>query len=511
VRFKKQILPRFLLPYIIDRSGLYGANTSIGLRNAASPELGRKKLLVEFSSPNIASEFHGKHLRSTVIGNYIAGIHEAMGWDVIKVNYLGDWGLQIGLLGVGWEKFGSEELFQADPSGHLLDVYHKISDLLAPEQDAARKAREEKKDQSEIMGRGIFADRAAFFKRMEDGEAKALALWKRVRDVHVDSLKKLYGRLNVNFDEYSGESQASAEKMNEIEEILKGKNLLEEKNGSWVVNLKKHGSKAGAAKIRGSTGSSTYLLRDLAVLLERNQKYVFDKVIYVVATDHANHFAQLFKVLELMDMADLASKLQHIHFSDASEIAAKLGSKHMLGDILDQGKVEMQNSLEANPEQTAILGVTPDDSDRIAIAALFVQELTTKRDHKHAFDIKHMTSFEPGTGPDCLYWSARLRTIASENPNCTSPEGENGIHVMDNESFNLLRLLIQYPEVTQSAYRTLEPSAIVAYLAGITKQLSLCLQSAEEKSAPIDRMLCEATQRVLANGLKLLGIAADGN
>ena len=280
-----------------------------------------------------------------------------MGWDVIKINYLGDWGLQIGLLGVGWEKFGSEELLQADPAGHLLDVYHKISDLLVPEQEAAKKAREEKRDQAEIQSRGLFAERTAFFKRMEDGEEKALALWRRVRDVHVGSFKKLYGRLDVSFDEYSGESQAKPETMREIEEILTGKNLLQEKNGAWIVDLKKHGSKGGAAKIRGSTGSSTYLLRDLAVLLDRNKKYAFDKMIYVVAADHANHFAQLFKVLELMDMADLSSKLQHVHFSEASEVAEKIGPKHMLGDILDQGKAEMQNSLQANPERALILMV----------------------------------------------------------------------------------------------------------------------------------------------------------
>jgi arginyl-tRNA synthetase len=495
-----------LLPYIIDRSTLYGGNASIGLRDLASPQLGRKKVVVEFSSPNIASEFHGKHLRSTLLGTFVAGIHEAMGWDVVKINYLGDWGQQIGLLGVGWEKFGSEELFQADPAGHLLDVYHKISDLLAPEMEAAKKAREEKRDPTEIQSQGLFAERNAFFKRMQDGEATAVAFWKRVRDVDVDSFQKLYTRLNVRFDEYSGESQASPETMREIEDILKQKGLLEEKNGSWSVNLRQHGSKAGAAKIRGNAGSSTYLLRDLAVLLDRYRTYAFDKMIYVVAADHTNHFAQLFKVLELMDMSDLASKLQHFPFSEASEISEKLGSKHMLGDILDQCQAAMKSSLDANPEKASLLGGTAEDADRIAVAALFVQELSAKKDHKHTFDISRLTSFEPGQGPDMLYWYARLRQC---NPGSISPGVENGIPPVDNESFNLLRLLIQYPEATKSAYRTLEPSTIMAYLVSVTKQLSLCLEQTEtSKPNPIDPMLLNATRIVLGNGMKLLGVTA---
>jgi arginyl-tRNA synthetase len=179
--FEPRTIARLLSPYINDRKDSYGRDISLGLHDPSLPDLGRKKLVVEFSSPNIASEFQGTHLRSTILGAYIGNLHEMMGWDVVKINYLGDWGKPIGLLGVGWEKFGSEEEFEADPSGHLLDVYNKINQLFMPEQLASKKARDERrdsgKDSAEIESQGLFAERNAFFKRMEDGDETAIAFW----------------------------------------------------------------------------------------------------------------------------------------------------------------------------------------------------------------------------------------------------------------------------------------------------------------------------------------------
>jgi arginyl-tRNA synthetase len=172
--FKPQALPRLLIPYIQERKDGYGCDISHGLRDAALPDLGRKKLVVDFSSPNIASEFQGKHLRSTIIGSFITNLYESMGWDVSKINYLGDWGKPIGLLGAGWERFGSEELFEADPIGHLLDVYHKINEEFIPAQLESKKIRDAGGDPAEFESTGVFAERNAFFKRMEDREEKAI-------------------------------------------------------------------------------------------------------------------------------------------------------------------------------------------------------------------------------------------------------------------------------------------------------------------------------------------------
>jgi arginyl-tRNA synthetase len=493
----------------MDRNSSYGRDVSLGLRDPSSPDLGRKKVVVEFSSPNIASEFEAKHLRSTILGAHIANMYETMGWDVVKINYLGDWGKPIGLLGAGWERFGSEEKFEADPMGHLFEVYHKTLDLFVPEQVASKKARDDGKDPAEIEAQGLFAERNAFFKRMEDGEEKAIALWKRVRDVNVENYKKLYARLNVNFDDYSGESLVSQETMVEVEDILKSKGLCEESGGSSIINLKKYTGKAGTVIIRDRTGSSTYLLRDLAAILERFRKYNFDTMIYVVAADqHTTHFSRLFKIVELMGMPELASKLQHVPFSKVSQMSEKLGQGHMLGEILDQCHSAMLDSLHANTEKAALFGDTKETVDSIGITAMLTQELSARRLSDHVFDIGWMTSFERGTGPDLQYWYAMLCSILKNNPAMAHLSEEDFGFLEQQDQADLLRLLVQYPDITYSAYKGFEPATIMAYLVTVIGQLSLCMKGNHGKDgvSPAEATVYEATRIVLENGMKLLGI-----
>lgn len=464
--------------------------------------------MIEFSSPNIVREFEGKHLRSTILGSHIAKLYGSMGWDVVKINYLGDWGKPIGLLGVGWEKFGSEELFESDPAGHLLDVYHKIDDMLEVERVARKKARDEGKDTTEFESQGLFAEQNAFLKRMEDGEETAVTFSERVRTVNIEDYSKLYGRLNVSFDDYSGESQASQEVMTEVEEILRSKGLCEESGHSLTIDLKKHGGKSGTAKIRDTSGSSTYLLRDLAGVLSRARKYSFDKMIYVVAADNADHFSQVFKVLELMDMHDLASKLQHIQFSKVSEMSKRLGRGHMLGEILDQCKVAMWKSLETNPEKAAPFSTTKDAAAAIGISALLAQEVSATRSKNHAFDISRMTSFEPGTGPNLQYWYARLRA-GLKGASCNGDHSNEDLtSIQQKDHVALLRLLAMYPDVTRIAYDKLEPATIMAYLSNVTGYLSSCLGAVDQGNAfdQAQILLFEAARIVLENGMELVGI-----
>ncbi|KAF3397012.1 Arginine--tRNA ligase, cytoplasmic [Talaromyces pinophilus] len=507
IMFNPNTLPRLLLPYMNDRRDSYGRDDSIGLRDL-SPEVGRKRLLVEFSSPNIASEFQARHLRSTIIGAYIANQYENMGWDVTRLNYLGDWGKPIGLLGVAWEKFGSEELFQADPAGHLHDIYHKILELFVPEQAASKKVRDEGGDPATIESQGLFAERNAFFKRVEEDDEQAVALWKRAREVNIKQYTELYARLNVTFDEYSGESQVKPETMAEVEEILKSKGISEESAGSWIIDLKKHSKLSGTAIIRDRTGSSTYLLRDLAAVLERSRKYSFDKMIYVVAADqHTTHFARLFKILELMDMPDLASKLQHVHFSNVSKMSEKLGHGHTLDEILDQVQKATHDSLEMHPDMASVLGHSENSISSIAISALVAGELSTRRAQDHAFEVTRMTSFEPGTGPHLQYWYARLSTILDAYSTFIAPPSEE-FDPLSDEECSLLRLLVQYPDITHLAYESLEPATIMTHLVNLALQISICLDDCDGKV--IDSLtqanLYDATRRVMESGMKVLGI-----
>ncbi|KAF7554505.1 hypothetical protein G7Z17_g2867 [Cylindrodendrum hubeiense] len=522
--FAPRSLPRIILPYIFQREGSYGNDPTHGLRDTSATHLGRKKVIVEFASPNIAKEFHAGHLRSTVIGAYISNLYKSMGWDVIKINYLGDWGKQFGLLGVGWERFGSEEELAREPLKHLLSVYARINALFKPEQDASKKAREEGRDTAEIESQGIYAERNAFFSRLENGDMEAFALWERFRRISVERYELTYARLNVEFDVYSGESQVQTVTIEAVEKLLQEKGVYEEKNGSWTIDFEKHGSKGlGIAVVRGRTGATTYLLRDVAAVLEREKLYNFDKMIYVVSTEQDLYFKRLFKTLELIGRADLASCLQHVNFGRVLGMSSRLGNAKLLSDILDQSRDAMHDVMRRNTEKYAQV-VNPDlVAEAVGISAVMVQDMSAKRIHDYEFDMTRMTSFEGDTGAYLQYCHARLNSILRK---AEVTRVDLAVHLIDHPDaldtdlaekqhcVDLLRLMAQYPDVTATALRNLEPSTILTYLFRLTHQLSSCYDVLQVVGAEGGRdvtlaraALYEAARQVLENGMKLLGLS----
>jgi arginyl-tRNA synthetase len=507
---KLDAVPRIFLPYIIDRKRVYGSGSS-----PPSNTKGGKKLVIEFSSPNIASEFQGKHLRSTIIGGFIGRLYESKGWDVTRINYLGDWGKPIALLYVGWKRYGSEDAYRTDQVGHLLDVYHKIEEEFKPEQAASRQARDEAakegKDEGEaqtaIESTGIFAERSEAFKRLEDGDEELVTFWKRTRESIIADYQKFYDRLGVKFDDYSGESGVTAETMIEVEQMLKDKNISEESAGAWMVDMKKIGARAGHAIIRDRFGSTMYLLRDLAAVLERSRKYSFDKMIYVVASDNSVHFTQLFKILEVLDK-DLASKLHHVKFSEVSKMATLLGKGYKPQGILDKCEEAFATISEADADKAALVSNSVQTTRALATSALLIQELLTRSATTHAFDTSTLASFKLGSGPDLQYWYTKIHSLLEgQTASATLPEEEFSALADENRA-NLLRALAQYPEVINVTYTSLEPSGVVTYLAGVTEQLSDCLNEEEGDISvtPGLAALLEATRIVLENGMKLLGL-----
>ncbi|KAI8935691.1 hypothetical protein NX059_007212 [Plenodomus lindquistii] len=514
------------------RSG-YGAETE---KSRRVEDKGRKRLLVEFSSPNITSEFQGKHLRSTIIGAFISRLFETMGWGVTRINYLGDWGKPIALLHVGWETYGSEEAYEADPVRHLLEVYHKIEEDFKPEQAASKQARDdlakEGKDegeaQVEIESKGIFAARNEAFKRLEEGDPAMVSFWTRIRDINIENYKEFYERLGVRFDEYSGESRVTPVVMTEVEEMLKAKGLSEESGGAWIVHMQKLGARAGTAIIRDRSGSSTYLLRDLAAVLERSRQYSFDKMIYVVASDNSVHFSQLIKILEALELGDLAKKLQHVKFSEVSKMSATLGKGYKPQTILDECKKAMETLSETEPEKLAVMGNSDQVIEVLATSALLVQELSTRSATVHAFDTAALPSCKVGSGPDLQYWLMKLHHLMRGVTATGELSAEDYDALADEDRANLLRVLAQYPEVVNATSHSLEPSGIVTYLAAVTEQLAECLSEDENVDEGVDdeddkeekkdakdneqdmapglAALFEATRVVLENGMRLLGL-----
>ena len=486
----------------------YGQNPTLGQK---------KKAIVEFSSPNIAKEFHAGHLRSTIIGAFIANLYEDMGWDVVRINYLGDWGKQFGLLAVGWEKYGSEELLQAQPLKHLLDVYVKINAEFKPEETASKKARDEGHDTAEIESKGLFAKRNLFFKQMEDGDESALALWKRFRDISIERYIDIYARLGIRFDEYSGESQVKPETVAEVEAVLRERGIYQEDKGSWMIDFPKHGAThLGTAILRGRTGTTTYLLRDVATILDRAKQYSFDQMIYVVSSEQDLYFQRVFKTVELMGLSDLATKLKHVNFGKVMGMSSRLGKVELLSDILDKCGNAMHDVMRTNADKYSQVEDPDAVADTIGITAVMVQDMSGNRINNYPFDIGRMMSFEGDTGPYLQYCHARLSSILRKVNHVDIDSAHGNVdfsHLEDSHSAGLLRTMAQYPDATRNALKTLEPSTILTYLFRLTHQLSSSYDvlqvvgAPEGPSATLARAaLYENARQVLGNGMRLLGI-----
>ncbi|KAB1275728.1 putative arginine--tRNA ligase; mitochondrial [Camelus dromedarius] len=203
VNFKinRELLTKTVLQQVMEDGSKYG------LKSELFSGLPQKKIVVEFSSPNVAKKFHVGHLRSTIIGNFIANLKEALGHQVTRINYLGDWGMQFGLLGTGFQLFGYEEKLQSNPLQHLFEVYVQVNKEAADDKNVAKSAHE-------------------FFQRLELGDTQALALWQKFRDLSIEEYTRIYKRLGIHFDEYSGES-FYREKSQEVLKLLDSKGLLQ--------------------------------------------------------------------------------------------------------------------------------------------------------------------------------------------------------------------------------------------------------------------------------------------
>jgi arginyl-tRNA synthetase len=508
------------LPYINDRRDKYGIDTSLSLQDG--PEFGRKKVLVEFSSPNIASDFTAAHLRSTILGAFAANIYEAMGWDVVRINHLGDWGKHLGLLSVGWQKYGSEKIFdeQTDKFRYVHELYTRMEEEIEPEQQERKRARDNEQDLIVLESRGLFAERDTNFRSMEDGDHGAIAFWKKVRDISIEYYVNTYARLNIKFDEFSGESDVSLtpDAVAEVESIFKGRGIYEEQDGAWIIDFDKHGVKLGTAILRGRNGSTTYLLRDIATVFDRSKRYVFDKMFYVVGGQDV-HFRQVFKAVELMGYGDIAEKLQHITFSKPS--GTSFNRFKTLGHILDQRENSMRETMNAEPDQYHF-----DNLDMAAKTlgknSLVIQELYSKKYHNNSLEANLMTLAEGENLQICYGRLCSSIESIGVNPTLDDVSSLDYSSLWEEPWCDLLRLMVQYPVIIKSAFtfKTLEPGTILSYLFRLAEELTFCLDEAEEESGgessaagskyAARAVLYQSLRQVLGNGMKLLGVTPTG-
>jgi arginyl-tRNA synthetase len=278
--------------------------------------LAGRVVAVEFSSPNVAKPFHVGHLRSTILGGYLARVHAAFGARVTAINYLGDWGKQFGLLGVGFAHSGNEAALAADPLRHLYDVYVDVN--RAADADPA-----------------VHAAARAYAKDMAADPVKH-ALWTRFRELSVAAYVRVYERLGIHFDEYSGESRYVDASTAAMAELRAAGLLVTQSNGAEVADLTAHG--LGKAVMVKEDGETLYLSRDVAAARERFSRLQFDRHFYVTGSEQALHFQQLFKLLELTG-STWANRLTHVGFGLIRGMRTRLGTAIFLEDLLDEARV----------------------------------------------------------------------------------------------------------------------------------------------------------------------------
>ncbi|KAM5351139.1 hypothetical protein ACJ41O_003862 [Fusarium nematophilum] len=516
--FKPDKLTNLLIPAIRSRADAYGNNPYNGLKDPSDPKVGKKRIIVEFSSPNIAKPFHAGHLRSTIIGGFLAKLYENAGWDVTRINYLGDWGKQYGLLALAWEKWGDEEALKADPINHLFNLYVKINAEMSDEKSAIEEKKKAGEDVTALEAGSLDEQARNYFRRMTDGDDEAVKLWRRFRDLSIVRYKSTYARLNIEYDVYSGESQVPEEDMERAAKVLAEKDLTEDANGALLIDFSKHvpgkvGKSLEKVILRKKDGTALYLTRDISELLNRHDKYQFDHMIYVVASQQDLHLKQLFKTIELMGHEDIAKKCQHINFGMVLGMSTRKGTVKFLDDILRDVAEKMHDVMRKNETKYSQIDNPEAVADILGISSVMVQDMTGKRINNYKFDMDAMTSFEGDTGPYLQYAHARLCSIRRKAGLTDEELATADFSLLaEKHATDLVRLLSQWPDVVQNTLKTLEPTTILTYLFKMTHVLSssydhLRIVGSEKELQKARMALYDSARIVLHNGMSLLGLS----
>ena len=313
------------------------------------------------------------------------------------MNYLGDWGKQFGVLAVGFERYGDEEKLAKDPIHHLYEVYVRINKDIEEEGDSLPESESTNGKARE------------YFKRMEDGDPEALKIWKRFRDFSIEKYIDTYARLNIKYDVYSGESQVSKESMQTALKMFHEKNLTHEDRGATLIDLTKFNKKLGKVIVQKSDGTTLYLTRDVGAAMDRYEKYHFDKMIYVIATQQDLHTAQFFEILKQLGF-DWANKLQHVNFGMVQGMSTRKGTVVFLDNILEETKEKMHEVMKKNEAKYAQIDNPDEVADLVGISAVMIQDMQSKRINNYEFKWERMLSFEGDTGPYLQYAHSRLRS-----------------------------------------------------------------------------------------------------
>ena len=490
--FEKVVATGPYVNFFLDKSKISGqvikSVIEAGADYGQQDEGKGQNITIDLSSPNIAKPFSVGHLRSTVIGDALSNIFRKMGYNTIKINHLGDWGKQFGLLMVAYKKWGSKEAVEANPIDELLKLYVRINAEIENDPELDEEGRK-------------------WFKKLEDGDPEATELWQWFRDESLVEFNRIYKLLGVEFDSLNGEAFYN-DKMDEAVQILEDKGLLKESKGASIVEL--DDVNLPPAMIKKSDGATLYITRDIATAIYRARTYNFVKNIYAVGQEQSNHFRQLKAVLKKMGF-DWSDDMVHVDFGLVTKNRQKLSTRKgniillepTLQEAISRAKAQIE---EKNPE----LENKEEVAHAVGVGAVKFYDLKTDRRNGYDFDLEAMVSFEGETGPYVQYAYARIQSILRK-ANFT-PSTDATYSLSDPESWEIIKLLQDFSRVVKRAAENYDPSLIAKYAINLAQAFNKyyahtrILDESPERESRL--ALSYSTAVVLKEALRLLGVDA---
>lgn len=451
-----------------------------------------ERVAIDYSSPNIAKPFGVGHLRSTMIGQALSRMLQADGYQTIGINHLGDWGTQFGKNIVAYLKWGDEEVVRRNPVRELFHLYvkfHQEATLYPELEDEARE----------------------WFKKLEDGDEEATGLWKWFISESLKAFRETYGLLGVAFDHYLGESFYN-DKMQAVIDELRERHLLLQSEGAEVVDLSQWNMPP--CIIRKSDGATIYATRDLAAALYRHNEFDANHLIYVVGAEQNLHFAQVFKVLELMDRP-WAANCRHVSFGmmkyNGERLSTRRGKVVYLEDVLSRAISEAKSIIE---QKNPALPDKDEVAKSVGIGAVVFNDLKSYRMHDVDFRYEDVLNFDGETGPYVQYTHARASSVLrkAQGANLALPN-EAQFHRMTESEWRLVHLMNQADEIFERAVDGLDPSLIARFALDVSHAFNRFYHDDPILTAEADLRsqrlaLTDATRAVIAKALFLLGLAA---
>ncbi|MBR2347470.1 MAG: arginine--tRNA ligase [Clostridia bacterium] len=464
---------------VAEKGDKYGAPTELGEG---------KTVVLDYSSPNVAKPFHIGHLGTTVIGHSLKKLHEFAGYKCVGINYLGDWGTQFGKLIVAYHKWGNAEAIEQSGVDALVELYVRINNAIAEDATLADEARAE-------------------FRKLEDGDEENIRLWKWFVDISLAEYQKTYKQLGIEFDSYKGESFYT-DKMPAQVQKLRDMGLLKIDDGASIVDLEEFGMTP--CLILKRDGSTLYPTRDIAAAVYRKETYDFDKMIYVTSAGQSLHFAQWFKVVELMGY-EWYDKLVHVPYGTVSingaKLATRTGNVILLRDLFAESIAKVAAIMdEKNPD----LENKEKISEEVGVGAIVFYYLSNNRIRDINFMMEDALSFEGNTGPYVQYTYARTCSVLAKSPDY---DKNAALKITSPDETSLLKTLSRFEEVVREAIAAYEPSVVTRYILDVAGAYNrfyhncsiLGAESEEIKNTRL--VLTEAAKTVLGNAFGLICLA----